>query len=153
MNYYKILKILDVDDNVLGYMKELKCKFYKIKEDINKYGKDIFIIFYKDYRKYYKNIDNFYNDYNKYDIEIINNFIKNDKFMFFDNIDDYIREKEMFEKYDSFYKNKYRHRVLYKKFKEGIVLTDEELEYIRDNNILDGFKDNEINLSGKYIDD
>ena len=63
MDYYKVLKNLGVDDDVLKYIKEFNFKFYKIKEEIDKYGEEIFILFYSIYKIFYKNIDLFYKDY------------------------------------------------------------------------------------------
>jgi len=124
MEYEEILKILGCYDNFFGYMKELECKFYKIKEEINKYDK-----------------------------EIVDDFIKNEGYKFLDNIDSYIKEKEIFEKYVNFYKDKYKHKILYKKFKEGIVFTDEEIRYIINKGILYKIYNNTIFLDNTDIDD
>jgi len=124
MEYEEILKILGVGDDFFGYMKELECKFYIIKENIDKYGK-----------------------------EAVDDFIESGKYKFFKNFINYVEEKEIFDKYNEFYKNKYKHKILYEKFKEGIVFTDEELKYIENKDLLSGFKDFIIKVDEKGISD
>jgi len=92
MNYEEILRILGVNNNFFDYMKNLEYKFYKVKEIIDKYGEEVII-----------------------------NFFKDDKNKFFSDITDYIKEKEVFEEYNKFYKDKLKHKILYEKFKEGVI--------------------------------
>ena len=125
-------------------------KFYN---DYKKYGKDIVSLFCNNFIKYYENIDKFYNDYKKYGIKIISDFIEDEGYKIFDIIDNYIKEKEILRKYNEFYKNKYKHKILYEKFKEGIIFTNEELEYFKSKRILDKFNDDEIELFYFNIDD